>query len=293
MHLLRFSRSDESLGKVSAVEHFGGGVGIPDNVDRLQHGLPTIPMETGETSQTTMTIPVYSSGFSGFLNKLGVGGPKNIDIHILDSSGEYQSFLMTLADFPVDANDRTNLVFKDSVERELETRIAAQPNVDRETIDDQFKELLGEYDAYILLYNLEDYKRSATDRKNSVDLKLNRFLNNVKQYRSKTGKRPPKHVALVFTHYDMIENELEDMKIPKLKSSEFTGYGRLLAPQTYNTIEVVTDDDFDQRDFVSFTDMVPGKSKFITKIDKAFGSFVTTYPDETYDDIVDWIKDIG
>ena len=293
MHLLRFSRSDESLGKVSAVDHFGGGVGIEDNVERLQRGLPTIPMETGETSQTTMTIPVYPSGISGFLNKLGVGGPKNIDIHILDSSGEYQSFLMTLADFPVDANNRINIVFKDSVERELQARIAAQPNVDRKTIDDQFKELLGDYDAYILLYNLEDYKRSAIDRKNSVDLKLNRFLNNVKQYRSKTRKRPPKHVVLVFTHYDMIENELEDMNIPKLKSSEFFGYGRLLAPQTYNTIEVVTNDDFDQRDFVSFTDMVPDKSKFITKIDRAFGSFVTTYPDETYDDIVDWIKGIG
>jgi len=293
MHLLRFSRSDESLGKVSAVDHFGGGVGIEDNVERLQRGLPTIPMETGETSATTMTIPVYPSGFSDFLLKLGIGGPKNVDIHILDSSGEYQSFLMTRADFPIDAHGGVNVVFEPDVDRDLEARIASQPDVDREKVSEQFKELLGDYDAYVLLYNLEDYKRAEVNRQNSVDLKLMRFLDNLKQYRSKTNQRPPKHVAMVFTHYDIVEPELESLNIPKINSSDSINYGRLLAPQTYNTIEVLTDDDFDPPDFVSFTNMVPDKSKFVTKIDTIFGSFVTNYPTDTYDEIVEWIKGIG
>ena len=293
MHLLRFSRSDESLGKVSAVDHFGGGVGVEDNVDRLQRGLPTIPMETGETSATTMTIPVYPSGVSGFLQKLGIGGPKNVDIHILDSSGEYQSFLMTRADFSVEATDTVNIVFGPDVDRDLEARLASQPDLDREKVNDQFRELLGDYDAYVLLYNLEDYKRADVSRQESVDLKLMRFLDNVKQYRARTNKRPPKHVAMVFTHYDVVEPELETLNIPKIKTSDSINYGRLLAPQTYNTIEVLTDDDFDPPDFVSFTNMVPDKSKFITEIDRKYGSFVTKYPSDTYDEIVEWIKGIG
>ena len=305
MHLQRISHLDNLIGRVHATEKFGGGVGITANFNRLQLGQPTISMETGKTSQTTMTIPVYNEGIRGFLYRTGLGwiglsGSRDVNIHILDSSGEYQSFLMEQADFPVDEQYRStdsptahvNIVFDSKDQSRLEMLIASQPDVDEASVTEQFKGLLGDYDAYILLYNLEDYFRKDQNRIDSVDLKLMRFLDNVKQYRHKTNIRQPKHIAIVFTHYDTIaDEEFIKFGVPKYNSSDAVDYGRLLSQQAYYAIDVLTRTEGGPPVFVSYTEMEPSGTKFVREIDH--GSFVTKYPFDTYTEIVDWIKGLG
>lgn len=301
MHLMRISRKDESLGAVSTDEEFNGGVGIRENFDRLRTGNPTIPMSAGDTSHVTMTIPIFPDGIHRYLRMLGIGRPTNIDLHLLDSSGEYQQFLMSPAQITVDqqysssqpSDDHVSIQFDDQTQREFERTTAGLTDEKKVEIDNQFKEILGQYDAYVLLYSTIDIDfNNDVKQGDPVDLKLTRFLDNVKRYRAATNTRLPRNVMLVFTKYDLASSErFESRGIPKISEMDGMEYGLLLCPQTYNQIEVITGLG-DPPSVVSYTDM-DNNGHFKTEIDPEFGGFVTKYPYDAYSKVVEWIKEIG
>jgi len=125
-----------------------------------------------------------------------------------------------------------------------------------------------------------------------VDIKLTRFLDNVRRYRAATNSRLPRAVMLAFTKYDLVSSEkFKAYGIPELSEMEGMEYGLLLSPLTYTAIEVMTGNG-DPPSVVSYTHMENDR-KFKTEIDPEFGGFVTKYPYETYSEVVEWIKEIG
>ena len=299
MHLMRLSRKDRSLGAISTDEEFNGGVGIRENFNRLRTGNPTKPMSAGDSSHVEMTIPIYPDGIQKYLRLLGISRPTNIDLHLLDSSGEYQQFLMADAKITVDGqfsssqydDDHVSIQFDDQTQREFERTTAGLTDKEKVDIDNQFKEILGQYDAYILLYSTLDFNNDDKPG-DPVDIKLTRFLDNVRRYRAATNSRLPRAVMLAFTKYDLVSSEkFKAYGIPELSEMEGMEYGLLLSPLTYTAIEVMTGNG-DPPSVVSYTHMENDR-KFKTEIDPEFGGFVTKYPYETYSEVVEWIKEIG
>jgi hypothetical protein len=300
MHLMRISRTDDSLGSISTDEEFNGGVGIRDNFDKLRNGKPTTPMTAGDTSHVTMRIPVYPAGIQKYLRLLWIGRVKNIDLHLLDSSGEYQQYLMSTAQINVDgqfkssqsSDEHVSIDFETPTQIEFDRKTASMSDDERESINDQFKEILGAYDAYILLYPIIEYRNDIQSRE-SIDLKLTRFLDNVKRYRDATNKRLPRHIMLAFTKYDLVSTEkFEYLGIPKIDELDGMECGLLLSQLTYNTIEVMTGRG-DPPTIISYTDMESNGQNFKTELDPESGGIVTKYPYEAYSKVVRWIKDIG
>jgi hypothetical protein len=297
MHLMRIAHTDNTLGTVSTDEEFNGGVGIRENFDRLRNGNPTKPMSAGDSSHVDMKIPIYPQGIRKFLRWLGILRPKEIELHLLDSSGEYQQFLMADAKITVDEQyyssrdeDYVSIQFDDQTQREFERTTAGLSDEKKVDIDNQFKNILGQYDAYVLLYSLYDDENDVKQG-DPVDIKLARFLDNVKRYRVGTNRPPPDDVMLVFTKSDLASSKFAATGIPKINEMEGRQCGMFFSPLTYTAIEVMTGHG-EPPSVVSFTDMEKN-GKFKTEIDTESGGRVTKYPQPAYSDVVMWIKEIG
>ncbi|MCH7553646.1 MAG: hypothetical protein IIC82_06590 [Chloroflexi bacterium] len=237
---------------------------VKETANGLRYGIPLKPTPPGRSFQAAIEVE-----FPGLFKD------KRVHMPIIDLSGEAFSDIMGTAEGHASGN-----------EEKPPAKSSKRYGVPDEKLSSEQREIF-EADAYCFIIDLPQELQTSR-----VNVEYSRFFQSLRAYREAHALGPPRTVSFIFTKEDECQDLLAERLGEAPTADQLTRY---FAPDLH--VEVRSSIYGPVHSFISSTKWhVPpegdgNRGEFEVLLDAQSGQPIPNYPQQTYDQIVDWIND--